>query len=160
MQIGELAPDFTLPLHTNQEFRLSDHRGSKSVVLYFYPRDFTWGCTREGCLFSSHIKEIEHLGAIIIDISADPVESHKEFVSKYGLAFPLASDVHMTVCRIYGAVWLNGIAIRRLTYIVDKNGVICGKTRHELLINKHWDYVLGVLRALVTTNDNIQSATP
>lgn len=151
MRVGEVAPDFQLPLNTGEDFRLSLQRGKKNVVLYFYPRDFTRGCTREGCLFSSHIKEIERLEAIIIGISADPVESHRDFVRKYNLAFALASDAGMTVSKQYGAQWLYGIAIRRLTYVIDKEGIIRGKTHHEVRINRHWDYVRGVLRELEVT---------
>jgi thioredoxin-dependent peroxiredoxin len=151
MRVGEVAPDFQLPLNTGEDFRLSLQRGSKNVVLYFYPRDFTWGCTREGCLFSSHIKEIERLEAIIIGISADRLESHRDFVREYNLAFALASDAGMTVSKQYGAQRLYGIAIRRLTYVIDKEGIIRGKTHHEVRINRHWDYVLGVLRELEVT---------
>ena len=151
MRVGEVAPDFRLPLNTGEDFRLSLQRGRKNVVLYFYPRDFTWGCSREGCLFSAHIKEIERLEAVIIGISADHVESHMNFIREYDLAFPLASDTDRIVCREYGAEWLHGIAIRRLTYIIDKEGIIRGKTHHEIRINRHWDYVLRVLRELEVT---------
>lgn len=148
MTIGDLAPDFQLPLHTGEEFRLSNYRGRKNVVLYFYPRDFTWGCTKEGCLFSSNIREIEQMGALIIGISADTIDSHRKFAEENNFVFPLASDEHMEVCRNYRTLWLRGLAIRRMTYIIDKQGIIRGKTHHELLIDRHWNYVLRVLNEL------------
>lgn len=148
MDIGDLAPDFELPLHTGEVFRLSRYRGQKNVVLYFYPRDFTWGCTKEGCIFSSDIKYIEQLEGIVVGISADSLESHKRFAEEYHLAFRLVSDVRMEVCRNYRTLWLRGLAIRRMTYIVDKQGIIRGKTHHELLIDRHWKYVHRVLREI------------
>lgn len=148
MRVGDEAPDFQLPLHTGEVARLSQYRGKKNVVLYFYPKDFTSGCTKEGCLFSSHTEEINRLETVIIGISADTLESHKAFAREYKLAFALAADVKKTVCRIYGALWFGGIAIRRLTYIIDKKGIIRGKTRHEFRIERHWEYVRTVLTEL------------
>jgi thioredoxin-dependent peroxiredoxin len=148
MGIGDEAPDFQLPLHTGEEFRLSHYRGRNNVVLYFYPRDFTWGCTKEGCLFSSNIREIQNLGGILIGISGDSSETHRRFVREYNLTFPLASDERLGVCRNYRTLWLRGVAIRRITYIIDKQGIIRGKTHHELLIDRHRDYVLRILRDL------------
>ncbi len=157
MRVGEMAPEFQLPLNTGDNFRLSQYRGTKNVVLYFYPRDFTAGCTKEGCLFTSHIREIERLGAVIIGISADSIESHRNFVLEYKLAFPLASDMQMSVCKDYDALWLFGIAIRRLTYVIDKEGFVRGRIHHELRINRHWDDVLRVLRKLEVANTKVTS---
>lgn len=146
--IGKLAPDFELPLHTGELFHLSQYRGSRNVVLYFYPKDFTSGCTREGCLFTSHVEEVLRRNSIIIGISADTIESHKGFAAQYQFGFPLASDVEKTVCRSYGALWLGGLAIRRITYIIDKKGIVRGRARYELRIDHHWDYVLSVLKQI------------
>jgi peroxiredoxin Q/BCP len=156
MRIGDEAPDFQLPLHTGEEFRLSHYRGKKNVVLYFYPKDFTWGCTKEGCLFSSNVREIENLGSIIVGISGDSTESHKKFVREFNITFPLASDERLAVCRNYRTLWLRGLAIRRITYIIDRHGIIRGKTHHELLIDRHWNYVLRKLREL-SEEDSIRN---
>jgi peroxiredoxin Q/BCP len=148
MDIGEIAPDFVLPLQTGELIRLSDVWGEKNVVLYFYPRDFTWGCTREGCVFSANVEEIKRLNATIVGISADSVESHKRFSDTYHFPFALASDERMEVCRLYQAVWMRGMAVRRITYIIDQRGVIRGKAHHEILIERHWKYVRRILREL------------
>ncbi|HTP12696.1 MAG TPA: peroxiredoxin [Bacteroidota bacterium] len=148
MKIGDLAPDFELPLGNGERFRLRNLRGLTSVVLYFYPRDFTWGCTREGCMFSEHITEISKLGAFIVGISADSVESHRKFSEANHFPFPLASDEGMEVCRMYDAVWFWGNTTRRMTYVIDQRGIIRGKTLHEIFIERHWKYVSKILRDL------------
>lgn len=148
MRIGEQAPDVLLRLHSGTDVWLHEYRGSKHVVLYFYPKDFTSGCTREGCLFSSHIRDIEAHGAAVIGISADTIESHKAFAGAYGLSFSLAADEDKTICRAYDALWFGGLAIKRITYIIDDRGIIRGKARHEFNIAQHWEYVRDVLDGL------------
>lgn len=86
------APDFTLPSSTGGEISLSDYRGSKSVVLYFYPKDDTPGCTKEACSFRDSMAEFEKLGAQVLGVSRDSLGSHQQFAAKYQLAFPLLSD--------------------------------------------------------------------
>ncbi|MGB2867315.1 MAG: peroxiredoxin [Bacteroidota bacterium] len=148
LNIGDRAPDFELRLHTGVRFRLSDQRGERNVVLYFYPKDFTWGCTKEGCLFTEHIEKIHELDTEIIGVSGDSLEVHKKFAREYGLAFPLASDPKLEVCRNYRALWLRGVAIRRITYVIDKRSIIRGIAHHELLIDRHWKHVVRVLTEL------------
>ncbi len=150
MTIGDQAPDFELPLENGERFRLSDFRAKKNVVLYFYPRDFTWGCTKEGCTFSSHFAEIVKLNAVIVGISSDSVELHRTFSAQYHFPFPLASDEEMVVCRLYDAERIWGKAARRMTYVVDRNGIIRGKAQFEILIDRHWEYVAKILRELNT----------
>lgn len=151
MRIGDIAPDFRLPLHTGEDFQLSRCRNKQNVVLFFYPRDFTSGCTKESCLFSSHSEDIEQLDARIIGISSDTLASHRDFAAKYRLAYPLASDVEKIVSRAYDALWPFGIAVRRVTYVIDREGVVRGKKHEELRIDRHWEYVLNVLRELKQT---------
>ena len=148
LPIGALAPDFELPLHTGDTFHLSSHRKKHHVILYFYPKDFTWGCTQEGCLFSEHLKTIQSLEGVVVGINSDSLELHRSFAEHYNLGFPLASDTHLEVCRNYRALWLRGFAIKRITYVIDKRGIIQGKAHHELLIDKHWEYVLRTLNEL------------
>jgi len=152
MRVGEAAPDFQLPLHTGDYFQLSAYRGKQNVVLYFYPKDFTSGCTKEGCLFSSHVEDIVRLGAIIVGISADTLESHRNFAKDFHLAFPLASDLQKHVCRVYGALWILGIAVQRVTYVIDTLGIVRGRFRHGVQIHRHWDDVLNLLRDLEQKN--------
>ena len=145
LRIGTYAPDFELKLHTGLRFHLSDQEGSKNVVLYFYPRDFTWGCTKEGCLFADHIREIESMDAVLVGVNGESVEHHRSFAEQYRFPFALASDPQLEVCRNYRALWLNSKAIRRATYVIDKRRTIRGVAHHELLIDRHWSYVKRVL---------------
>lgn len=148
LRIGDRAPNFEVKLHTGVRFRLSDQRDERNVVLYFYPKDFTWGCTKEGCLFASHIQEIRNLNAMIIGVNSDDLEKHKEFAKEYNFPFPLGSDPELEICRNYRVLWLRGVAVRRVTYIIDKKQTIRGVAHHELLIERHWRYILRTLKQL------------
>jgi len=109
LKIGDKAPDFPLPANGDQEISLSDYKGQK-VVLYFYPKDNTPGCTTESCDFRDHKKEFEGLNAQIIGISKCSVKKHDNFVAKQSLNFPLVSDEHGDVCRS--------------TFVIDEQGNI------------------------------------
>lgn len=148
LRIGTYAPDFELRLHNGLRFHLSDQRGTKNVVLYFYPKNHTWGCTREGCLFAHHIREIEALDAVLVGVNGETLEEHRAFAEAYRFPFPLASDTRLEVCRNYRALWLGSKAIRRVTYVIDKQLVVRGVAHHELLIDKHWSYVKRILTHL------------
>lgn len=100
---GQIAPDFTLQASNGKPFTLSDQRG-KWVVLYFYPKDDTPGCTREACSFRDHIKQLESLGAVVVGVSPDDLRSHDRFVTKYQLPFLLLSDPDHEVAQLYD-VW-------------------------------------------------------
>ena len=145
LRIGTYAPDFELKLHTGMRFHLSDQRGLKNVVLYFYPRDYTWGCTKEGCMFADHIREIEAMGAVLIGVNGESLEQHRTFAEEYRFPFPLASDPRLEVCRNYRALWLGSKAVRRVTYVIDKQLMVRGVAHHELLIDRHWSYVKRIL---------------
>ncbi len=127
VKIGQKAPAFSLPNQDGKLVRLSDFKGKK-VVLYFYPKDDTPGCTKESCAFRDGLEEIHASGAVVLGISADSVDSHKKFVKKFNLNFPLLSDEKKTVVQAYG-VWkeksLYGrkfMGIERTTFIIDEQG--------------------------------------
>ena len=129
LNIGDKAPDFTLPTDSNGEITLSDLKG-KNVILYFYPRDNTPGCTKESCEFRNELPEFEKLNAAIIGISKDSVKKHDKFKNKYTLNFPLASDEDGNVCESYGT-WIEKslygkkyMGIERTTFLIDPNGNI------------------------------------
>lgn len=147
LKIGSEAPDFSVPLHSGETFHLSEYRGRKHVVLYFYPKDFTKGCTEQACAFSDHSREIALLGAAIIGISPDDNESHRKFAATHRLQFPLGSDENRRVTRLYGALRF-GIWQLRITYVIDKRGIIRKTIHHEFLIGKHWQSVITALREL------------
>jgi len=125
----EPAPDFVLPDSNGEEVRLSDYKG-KYVVLYFYPKDMTPGCTTEACDFRNAYEEFSHLNAVIIGVSPDPIERHQKFIDKHGLPFHLLSDEDHKVASDYG-VWKlkknfgrEYYGIERSTFIIDPDGNI------------------------------------
>ena len=129
LDIGTKAPDFTLPDQNGTEHSLSDYRGQK-VVLYFYPRDNTAGCTKQACGYAELYPQFKEKGAVVIGISKDSVASHKKFEEKYGLPFTLLSDTERKVIDAYG-VWQEkksygkvSMGVVRTTYLIDENGII------------------------------------
>ena len=129
LQIGTKAPDFTLTDKDGKEVSLSDFLG-KRVVLYFYPKDNTPGCTRQACAFAGAYEEFKNRGVEVIGISKDSVASHVKFAEKYGLPFVLLSDPQRDAIEKYG-VWQEkkmcgkvGMGVVRTTFIIDENGVI------------------------------------
>ncbi len=118
LEIGSPAPDFAASSTTGQIIRLADFKGKK-VVLYFYPKDDTPGCTVEGCGFRDQYQKIKSTGTEIIGVSTDNVESHKAFTTKYSLPFPLIADVDTKISQLYGA-----FNDRRVTFIIDEKGLI------------------------------------
>jgi thioredoxin-dependent peroxiredoxin len=129
LKAGVKAPDFSLQTGDGKEMSLKDLKGMK-VVLYFYPKDNTSGCTKEACAFNDHLKVLEKKGAIVIGVSADSVASHKKFADKYSLIFPLLSDEKKEMIKKYG-VWKEKsmygkkyMGIERTTFVIDEKGVI------------------------------------
>ena len=129
LNVGEKAPEFTLPDRNGQPVRLSDFAG-KRVVLYFYPRDNTPGCTRQACAFARLYEEFQALNAVVVGVSKDSVASHDKFAQKYGLPFVLLSDQELLAIQAYG-VWQEkklygktSMGVVRTTYLLDEQGVI------------------------------------
>ena len=129
LNIGTPAPDFTLPDQNGTPHSLSDYRGRK-VILYFYPKDMTTGCTAQACGFAELYPQFREKGAVILGVSKDSVASHKKFEEKYHLPFPLLSDPDKTVIQAYD-VWHEkkmagkvSMGVVRTTYLIDGQGVI------------------------------------
>jgi peroxiredoxin Q/BCP len=129
-QVGEPAPDFSLPSTLDRDISLEDFRGKQAVVLYFYPRDDTPGCTAEACAFRDLRATFNEHGAEILGVSTDNVRSHKKFQQKFGLTFPLLADTEHAVADEYG-VWQQRkfmgreyMGIARTTFVIDQNGTI------------------------------------
>jgi peroxiredoxin Q/BCP len=151
LQEGTIAPDFTLPTDGGGEVTLSDYRGKK-VVLYFYPKDDTPGCTTEACSFRDDYSAIIAAGAAVLGVSPDSVKSHDRFKAKFSLPFALLSDPEHQVADMYGA-WgektLFGrtfMGILRSTYIIDEEGKIL-KVFPNVNPQEHSQEVLAVLKA-------------
>ncbi|WP_300382202.1 thioredoxin-dependent thiol peroxidase [Clostridium sp.] len=134
MEIGNLAPDFTLIGSDGQEHKLSDFRGKK-VILYFYPKDNTPGCTTQACDFRDNIEPITDLNAIVIGISKDTLSSHNKFIDKFNLPFLLLSDEDKTVCALYDVIKEKNmygkkvLGIERSTFIIDEKGILVKEYR-------------------------------
>lgn len=127
--IGKKAPDFSLPRDGGGMISLSDYKGQK-VILYFYPKDDTSGCTKQACTLNDNLSKFNMLKAQIIGVSKDSVKKHDKFKEKYGLQFPLASDENGTTCEDYG-VWVEKsmygrkyMGIERTTFLIDEDGKI------------------------------------
>ena len=128
--IGKPAPDFTLPSTTGENISLRQFKGKKTVILYFYPKDETPGCTREACDFRDHAAEFESSGAVILGVSTDSLESHQHFKDKNRLPFPLLADVELMVSKLYGVYKQRNLygkkymGIERTTFVIDRTGRI------------------------------------
>jgi thioredoxin-dependent peroxiredoxin len=146
---GDLAPDFSLIAENGKAIALSVYRGRK-VVLFFYPRDFTPGCTREVCSFRDRLAAIEQRGAKILGVSGDSVESHEKFSKTHSLSYPLLSDMNKEVMKGYG-VWqqksLYGrtfMGVVRSTFIINEDGVI-QKVFRRVKVDGHVDEIIEML---------------
>jgi len=128
--IGKPAPDFTLPSTTGENVSLRQFKGKKTVILYFYPKDDTPGCTKEACDFRDLSAEFEKFGAVILGVSNDPMDAHQKFREKHHLPFPLLSDEDASVSKLYGVFKQKNVygkksmGIERTTFVIDKTGRI------------------------------------
>jgi peroxiredoxin Q/BCP len=121
---GEAAPDFTAPKTGGGDFRLSDMRGKSAVVLFFYPKDETPGCTAEACAFRDSYEIFLDSGADVVGVSGDSVESHERFAERHELPFTLVSDKGGAIRRLYGVRATLGIWPGRVTFVIDKDGTV------------------------------------
>jgi len=148
VEIGDLAPLFSLPDKTGKEVKLEDFIGKKAIVLYFYPKDYTAGCTAEACTFRDRYELFKKHNAEVIGISGDSIESHTAFASEHNLPFVLLSDVDDTVRLMYGVKSTLGIIPGRVTYIIDKKGVVRHIFSSQFNPKKHIDEALKFLDEL------------
>ncbi len=148
---GKTAPAFTLSAHTGEKVSLKDFKGKKQVVLYFYPKDNTSGCTKEACSFKDNIKKIESHDAVVLGASRDSLPSHIKFVEKFGLPFLLLSDEKEELCRKYDVIQEKNMygkkvmGIERSTFIIGKDGKI-KKIFRKVKVDGHTDEVLAALK--------------
>ncbi len=152
IQEGQAAPEFKLSDQEGKEVSLSGLKGTP-VVLYFYPKDDTPGCTKEACAFRDAREEYEEAGAIVIGVSPDGPESHQKFTKKYDLTFPLLADIDKEVCQAFG-VWKEknmygkkSMGVERTTFIIDREGII-RKVFPRVKVDGHSAAVLDVLKEI------------
>ena len=150
---GSAAPDFSLPDQNGDKHRLSDYRG-QWVVLYFYPKDMTSGCTTEACNFRDEFPAFGKVNAVILGISKDSIKLHEKFAKKYQLPFPLLSDENNTVCETYGT-WQEKsmygkkyMGIVRSTYLIDREGKIA-KVYSKVNVKEHAAQLLRDFTSLI-----------
>jgi peroxiredoxin Q/BCP len=143
VQVGDKAPDFTLPSQMGDNVTLS-----KNVVLYFYPKDETTGCTKEACSFRDSYNVFTELGAEVLGVSGQSVESHKSFASHYGLPFLLLSDLGDNLRKLYGVPLTMGFIPGRVTYIIDKKGIVRHIFNSQYQPQKHVEEAKQVLEKL------------
>ena len=150
---GSSAPDFSLTATDGSTVKLSSFKGKKNVVLYFYPKDDTPGCTREACDFRDSIKKVKALDAEVFGVSFDSSESHKKFAVKYKLPFPLLSDTDKSIATQYGVYKEKSLygrffmGIERTTFIIDRNQKI-RKIFSKVKVEGHIDEVLETVKSL------------
>jgi peroxiredoxin Q/BCP len=151
LDVGDVAPDFSLPIDGGGEITLSSMRGKK-VVLYFYPKDDTSGCTKEACDFREKISEFTKAGAVVLGMSPDSVKKHDKFKAKYDLPFSLVADEEKTALEAFG-VWVEKsmygrkyMGVERSTFLIDADGSIQSVWR-KVKVPGHVDAVLDALQA-------------
>ena len=150
LNIGDPAPEFSLPDQDGQTISLSDFKGKKAVVLYFYPRDETPGCTKEACAFRDSYEEFTDLGAEVIGVSEDSVRSHQEFAKRRRLPFRLLSDRDNTVKKSYGVANTLFIFPGRETFVIDREGRILHRFFSQSRIGDHISKAREILEEYAT----------
>ena len=149
ININELAPDFTLMGSDGKEHKLSDYRGKK-VILYFYPKDNTPGCTTEACDFRDNYTTIQDKNAVVIGISKDNLKSHDRFISKFGLPFILLADEDKAICSLYDVIKEKNmygkkvLGIERSTFIINEEGILIHEFR-KVKVKGHIEEVIATL---------------
>ncbi len=152
LKVGEKAPAFALKTGTGETVRLADFLG-KCVVLYFYPKDDTPGCTKEACSFQDNRVQLTKAGAVVLGISRDSVDSHQRFAKKFSLQFPLLSDPDASVCKAYGVYGQKSMygrlfmGIERTTFVIDPQGRIA-RIFPKVKVDGHTEEVLETLKEL------------
>ena len=149
MKVGQKAPDFTVEDDSGKKVKLSDYKGKK-VILYFYPKDDTPGCTKEACNFRDGLSQIADEGAVVLGVSPDDVKSHKKFKEKFKLNFPLLADTDKKIVEAYD-VWKEKsmygrtyMGVERTTFIIDKDGKI-SHIFPKVKVDEHYDEVVEAL---------------
>ena len=147
-KVGSKAPDFSLRSQSEEIVGLKDFLGKRPVVLYFYPKDDTPGCTKEACAFRDEYEKFGRLDAEVIGVSSDSVESHRSFAEKHDLPFTLLSDEEGKVRRLYGVPNTFGVFPGRVTYVIDEEGVIRHMFASQIAAVQHVEEALEALAAI------------
>jgi|SRR5687768_16365552 peroxiredoxin Q/BCP len=148
IQVGDAAPHFTAEAHSGQQLSLSDYRGQQVVVLFFYPSDGTPVCTAEACAFRDSFADFAAAGAVVIGVSGDSPDSHRKFVADHRLPFVLVTDREGAIRKSFGVPRTLGIFPGRVTYVIDKQGIVRLLFNSQLAANRHVAEALAAVREL------------
>lgn len=149
IKTGSRIPSFILPDQNGQNINIEDLVGKSNLVIYFYPKDDTPGCTAEACSFRDQFADFEDIGAKVIGISSDSVKKHKAFAEKHNLPFTLLSDVNKKVRKAFGVpADMLGLLPGRVTYIIDKKGIVRHVFNSQFNTTKHVEEAIKVLKRL------------
>ena len=149
IQVGDRAPAFSLSAQTGAIVSLADFLGKSAIVLYFYPKDNSGGCTAEACSFRDNYEVFKEAGAEVIGVSADSEVSHRQFASKNRLPFLLLSDTHGTVRKLYGVSAFMGMLSGRVTFVIDKEGMVRHVFSDMRNAQRHITEALQVVQSIV-----------
>jgi peroxiredoxin Q/BCP len=156
VKTGDPAPDFSLPDQNGQTVSLRDLVSKKIVVLYFYPADFSRGCTAEACSFRDSYEVFKEAGAEVVGVSSQSVDSHRRFAAENTLPFILLSDQNGEVRKLYGVSSSLGLIPGRVTYIIDKRGIVRHMFSSQLNPTKHVEEALRVLKEISNEPSNVK----
>jgi peroxiredoxin Q/BCP len=148
LRVGDRAPDFTLPGGTGQPVQLGDLLKQRAVVLYFYPKDETMGCTAEASAFRDSYEVFKEAGAEVVGVSDDSVESHRAFAAHHRLPFLLLADAGGTVRKRYGVTAFLGLLRGRVTFVIDRQGIVRHVFDSQVQATRHVDEALETIRSL------------
>lgn len=148
IQVGDRAPEFTATAQDGRQVRLADYLGKKTVVLYFYPKDHTSVCTAQACSFRDAYEDFVQAGAEVIGVSSDTAESHRDFAEKQRLPFVLVSDRDQSLRKAFGVPKTLAIIPGRVTYVIDREGVVRHIFNSQLNAGRHIAESLEIVRKL------------
>ena len=148
INIGDAAPELTLPTQSGDLMALSDYRGKKAVVVFFYPKDGTPICTKEACAFRDAYEEFVEAGAVVIGVSGDSAARHQSFASNYRLPFVLVPDKDGKARRAFGVPKSMGLLPGRVTYVIDREGIVQHIFSSQFAADRHVQEALDCIRKL------------
>jgi len=148
IEVGDAAPELTLSTHSGERIALADYRGKRAVVVFFYPRDGTAVCTKEACAFRDAYEDFVEAGAVVIGVSADSAARHQAFASNHRLPFVLVSDENGKARRAFGVPKTMGFLPGRVTYVIDREGIVRHVFNSQFAADRHVREALKVVREL------------
>jgi peroxiredoxin len=148
LPIGSKAPDFKLRLDNGEIFRLRDLYGKNNIVISFFSNDLAKSDSQGAYVFLQQLQKAQTLGAVIVTISPKNMDELRRLLRLYDFNVPIADDPTLEVCRNYRALWLRGLGLRKITYVIDRHGIIRACLNHQLFTEKPWEQIMRLLKTL------------